>query len=579
MRKRFFRAATISIIAGLVVAFLFAVPLMLQVYTDEMEQQLESVLVLAQDAQAEDGDYQSMAARVGELMAAAGLDIRLTLLDASGTVLGDSGANPLEMENHASRPEVEEALKTGEGQDIRKSETAGTKQMYRAIRVEQQDGTVLVYRASVPMDGYSRVQTTLWLCGGVGIFMGLVAALIAASYSAGRVVEPLQSLTQAARAMAAGEPSVQVESAPDEMGELAGAFNKMSQRLTQAHEELEHSNQRLAGILQGMDDGVIAVDAEGKIMLMTNRARELLGDCPATARHLAECGANYLYIDDLLHQVIAQGRSLRDTRMLAGRDSIVQVYAAPVSDNGAGGALAVISDVTRIRKLEQMRSDFVANVTHELKTPLTSIRGYVELLKSGKRDEETTRSFYEIIEIEAERLQKLTDDLLQLSEIENGAAEAEVPFCSLEETVSRVVETLKPEAASKQVTIHTFIEPNIQVQAHSRRLYQLMKNLMENGVKYNREGGALNVSAQMEMGVAVIRVHDTGIGIPSEHLERVFERFYRVDKGRSREMGGTGLGLSIVKHIVNLYGGDIRVDSETGVGTTFTVRLPGRIGG
>lgn len=578
MRKRFFRAATISIIAGLVVAFLFAVPLMLQVYTDEMEQQLESVLVLAQDAETQGGDYQSMAARVGEQMAAAGLDIRLTVLDASGTVLGDSTARPEEMESHAGRPEIQDALENGAGQDIRKSETSGIRQMYRAVRVEREDGGVLVYRASVPMDGYAQVQTTLWLCGGVGIFMGLIAALIAASYSAGRVVEPLQSLTQAARAMAAGEAGVRVESAPDEMGELAGAFNKMSQRLTQAHEELEHSNQRLAGILQGMDDGVIAVDAEERIILMTHRARELLGDCPATARRLSECGADYLYIDGLLRRVIACGGSLRDTRMLAGRDSIVQVYAARVSDDGAGGALAVISDVTRIRKLEQMRSDFVANVTHELKTPLTSIRGYVELLKSGKRDEETTRSFYEIIEIEAERLQKLTDDLLQLSEIENGGAETEAPFSSLEETVGRVEETLNPEAASKRVAVHVFIEPGLQVRAHPRRLYQLMKNLMENGVKYNREGGALNVSAQMEMGVAVIRVQDTGIGIPAEHLERIFERFYRVDKGRSRELGGTGLGLSIVKHIVNLYEGDIRVESESGVGTTFTVRLPGRTG-
>ena len=181
MRKRFFRAATISIIAGLVVAFLFAVPLMLQVYTDEMERQLESVLVLAQDAQTEAEDYQSMASRVGKQMEDAGLDIRLTVLDGSGTVLGDSSANPSEMENHADRPEVREALENGQGQDIRQSETSGTKQLYRAVRVERPDGPVLVYRASVPMDGYTKVQTTLWLCGGVGIFMGLVAALIAAS--------------------------------------------------------------------------------------------------------------------------------------------------------------------------------------------------------------------------------------------------------------------------------------------------------------------------------------------------------------------------------------------------------------
>lgn len=215
------------------------------------------------------------------------------------------------------------------------------------------------------------------------------------------------------------------------------------------------------------------------------------------------------------------------------------MYAAKLNENAAGGALAVISDVTRLRKLEIMRSEFVANVTHELKTPLTSIRGYIELLKSGERDAETAQSFYEIIEIEAERLQKLTDDLLQLSDIENGAAEPELTPVLIAETVRKVADTLRPEAESRRIALHTFVEEGLSVRANPRRLYQLIKNLMENAVKYNRDGGAVNLSAASERGVAVIRVHDTGIGIPPEHLDRIFERFYRVDKGRSRELGGT----------------------------------------
>jgi len=166
--------------------------------------------------------------------------------------------------------------------------------------------------------------------------------------------------------------------------------------------------------------------------------------------------------------------------------------------------------------------------------------------------------------------------LLQLSDIEHGGGEAEVVPVPLEEVVDRVIATLRPEAEARNIALHPFIEPGLQVCAQSGRLYQLIKNLMENAVKYNRDGGAVNLSAAVERGVAVIRVHDTGIGIPPEHLERIFERFYRVDKGRSRELGGTGLGLSIVKHIVSLYGGDVRVDSAVGVGTTFTVRLPCR---
>ena len=262
-------------------------------------------------------------------------------------------------------------------------------------------------------------------------------------------------------------------------------------------------------------------------------------------------------------------------------------HAPDVRDNGEGELSILKSEIYKVTVMlgeynDQLQAeklqlaDSLADISHQLKTPLTSIRGYIELLKSEERDRQTALSFYEIIEIEAERLQKLTDDLLQLSDIEHGGGEAEVVPVPLEEVVDRVIATLRPEAEARNIALHPFIEPGLQVCAQSGRLYQLIKNLMENAVKYNRDGGAVNLSAAVERGVAVIRVHDTGIGIPPEHLERIFERFYRVDKGRSRELGGTGLGLSIVKHIVSLYGGDVRVDSAVGVGTTFTVRLPCR---
>ena len=574
MRKRFFRAAGLSIAVGLIIAFLFAVPLMEQIYTGETQRRLAAVLSMAEGYAEEDGDYTHIAARVGEWLKAGGLDMRFTVIASTGEVLADSEADAQSMQNHADRPEVSRALAEGTGTDIRRSETTGEREMYLASAVRRENG-VVVYRASLPLEGYGRVQVMLWGCAAIGIFMGLIVALFSAHYSAGRVVEPLQRLTRAARQMAAGEAPVRVEDAPDEMGELAGAFNRMGERLTAAYSKLEQSNNQLAGVLQGMDDGVIAIDRTGAITLLTNRARELLGSYAGTARRLSDCGAYYLAIQEMLDEVMEKGGSKTGTLSLAApAERILQVYAAKLNENAAGGALAVISDVTRLRKLEIMRSEFVANVTHELKTPLTSIRGYIELLKSGERDAETAQSFYELIEIEAERLQKLTDDLLQLSDIENGAAEPELTPVLIAETVRKVADTLRPEAESRRIALHTFVEEGLSVRANPRRLYQLIKNLMENAVKYNRDGGAVNLSAASERGVAVIRVHDTGIGIPPEHLDRIFERFYRVDKGRSRELGGTGLGLSIVKHIVNLYGGDVRVDSEVGSGTTLTVRLP-----
>ncbi len=574
MRKRFFRAATVSIVAGLVIAFLFAIPLMSQIYTDETHKRLEIALSLAEGYLLEDGDYEALAQRIGDQLAESGPDMRFTVIDAQGKVLGDSEAQAAQMENHRERPEVEEALTTGTGSDIRRSETTGDRTMYYARRVSLPGGGQGVYRASLTLSEIGKMQTTLWACAGIGIFMGLIVALFSAHYSAGRVVEPLQRLTRAARSISAGETAVHVEDVPDEMGELAGAFNRMSERLTAAYHKLESNNDQLAAVLQGMNDGVVAVDAEGNITLMTERARELLGSYAGTVRRLSECGTHYLAVQAMLDRVMQGGEPFTETLSIAApTERVLEVYVSRLSGSAAGGALAVVSDVTRLRKLERMRSEFVANVTHELKTPLTSIRGYIELLMAEERDAETARSFYEIIEIEAERLQKLTDDLLQLSEIENGGPERELHPVPLIDTVEKVVQTLQPEAQARGISLHVFVEPGLQVAAQPHRLYQLIKNLMENAVKYNRDGGAVNLSASTERGVAVIRVHDTGIGIPHEHLARIFERFYRVDKGRSRDLGGTGLGLSIVKHIVNLYGGDVRVDSEPGIGTTFTVRL------
>lgn len=572
MRKRFFRAATLSIAVGLVIAFLFAVPLMEQIYTDETQQRLETALSLAEGYATADG-YQALAERVGSR--AEGL--RFSVIGLDGAVLGDSMADPARMGNHSERPEVSHALATGAGRDIRRSETTGERQMYVARKVTAGSGETMIYRTALPLTQFGNVPLMLWGCAAIGILMGLIVALFSANYSAGRVVEPLQELTKAARSISAGDIPVRVENAPDEMGELSGAFNRMSERLAAAYQKLEQSNSQLAGILQGMNDGVVAVDGQGRIALMTDRARELLGSYAGVSRRLADCGTHYLAVQAMLDRVMTGEKPFTETLTLAApTERILEIYAARVEGDASGGALAVISDVTRLRKLEIMRSEFVANVTHELKTPLTSIRGYIELLKSEERDRQTALSFYEIIEIEAERLQKLTDDLLQLSDIEHGGGEAEVVPVPLEEVVDRVIATLRPEAEARNIALHPFIEPGLQVCAQSGRLYQLIKNLMENAVKYNRDGGAVNLSAAVERGVAVIRVHDTGIGIPPEHLERIFERFYRVDKGRSRELGGTGLGLSIVKHIVSLYGGDVRVDSAVGVGTTFTVRLPCR---
>ena len=279
---------------------------------------------------------------------------------------------------------------------------------------------------------------------------------------------------------------------------------------------------------------------------------------------LAGCLKEALEIDGVVR---------KEMKLLPGSERIMMVYAAPLNaEDAKEGGLLVLSDVTEMRKLQQLRSEFVANVTHELKTPLTSIRGFIELLKSGDRDEETRRYFYEVLDIEAERLHHLIDDMLVLSQIENAKEDVETVPCDLTQEIQTVFQRVEPIAGKNGITLELKAEETCFVASSPTRLQQLFGNLVENAVKYNKPQGKVTVQRQRNM--ALVKVRDTGIGIPAEHLPRLFERFYRVDSSRSREIGGTGLGLSIVKHLAGLYHGDVSVESVVGEGSVFTVRLP-----
>jgi two-component system phosphate regulon sensor histidine kinase PhoR len=234
-----------------------------------------------------------------------------------------------------------------------------------------------------------------------------------------------------------------------------------------------------------------------------------------------------------------------------------------------------IQDITKVRKLEQLRTEFVSNVTHELKTPITSIRGFIETLKNGSiNNEKVAIRFLEIIDIESERLYALINDILQLSEIETKYQDTDLERLSLKSAVDDVFEVLQNIAGEKNIQLENKVDEKVLIKANRNRMKQLILNLVDNGIKYNVQNGSVTVDAYRDKGKVIISVKDTGIGIPSEHIARIFERFYRVDKGRSRDMGGTGLGLSIVKHIVNLYNGDIKVNSEVNRGTEFIIQIP-----
>ncbi len=344
---------------------------------------------------------------------------------------------------------------------------------------------------------------------------------------------------------------------------------------------LQAQNDELYSILGGIQDGIIALRGENlEPFLLTDQVVGMLGDYSKRYGSLASYGQNYAKLETIAKEALLSGEPVLTRIEPANTEaSILTVYASRYGDQNEPNVVIVLHDNTRVSKLERMRTEFVANVTHELKTPLTSIRGYVQLLQSAERDSETRASFYEIIEIETERLMNLIGDLLDLAEIENRVAgpdeaSASKPSCSLYELAREVRDQVEPLAATREVSLHIEMPETLEFAADHRRMKQLLSNLVTNAVIYNRPGGEVRVRAGIERDMLSIWVMDNGLGIPEEDQERIFERFYRLSKDRSRELGGTGLGLSIVKHIVNLYGGRIDLASVVDKGSVFHIRFP-----
>lgn len=569
MKKHLIRLFTISAVVSLIAAFVLSMPLVQRYNLRQTQMQLKSILLILSvqnGSLLENPD--DFSDRCAEALFGSGLDIRITILDRNSRVIADSGPDATLGQSHSDRPEVQQALSGGWGFDTRKSESTSITYSYAAYA-----SNGIVFRAAMPLANvwHSALLLSLYAC--IGLLAGVFIAFILSRIWAARSVKPVSDLTTIANRVAAGDFSQRARPEGD-LSELSTALNSVTQELSDTSDELRMSNERLRAILQGLDEGVVSIENK-KLILLTGRAEKLLGPVPEGAVTLPGCGANYLYLQQAMDEAIQTGRELsKEIAFSAPAPCVLQIYAAKLS-YAPKSALAVVRDVTKLHQLEEMRREFVANVTHELKTPLTSIRGYVELLQDDKRDAQTRAKFYEIIGIEADRLQRLIDDLLELSRIENSAQKApETKRTDVSEITREVLDHLAPMAQERQVAFSADLTPGLVIRADPDRIVQLFTNLIQNAVKYNRPGGSVTVSTQALRGMAVAKVEDTGLGIPQESLPRIFERFYRVDKGRSRELGGTGLGLSIVKHIVQLYGGDISVDSVVEKGTVFQVRFP-----
>ncbi|MBU5590913.1 HAMP domain-containing protein [Clostridium sp. MSJ-4] len=493
--------------------------------------------------------------------------VRLTYIDSDGEVIFDTLKDIDAMDNHKNREEFVEAKNSGEGSSVRYSSTLGKNMVYNAIKLE--DDSIL--RVAMAVDTLKEVQRGYLKYYVITLISVITISLLLSSKFTHIIVKPIKELQFLTSRVAKGELDRRVEIlTEDEIGQLGITFNDMADRLQFTIKEALDRQNKLEAILKSMDSGVIAVDEAYNIIIMNPYAKKIFGiDKDIIGQNLME------HIRDFEFENVFKERQdeYKEIRILWPSEKELRIKTGNIiSNNKLIGTVAVVQDITDLKKLENMRTQFVANVSHELKTPLTSIKGFAETLRYVDDDEKKDR-FLNIINDEAERLTRLIEDILALSDIEQHRDEKFVKI-DVEQRINDIYYLMKNSACNKDIEITLNLEKHITLYGSEDRFKQMMINLIDNSIKYSDKGSKILVSLKKENKNCVIKVRDTGMGIPKEHIPRLFERFYRVDKARSRANGGTGLGLAIVKHIVLGFEGNIDVKSQVSRGSEFIITLP-----
>ena len=508
----------------------------------------------------------------------ADLGARVTFITSNGVVVGDSmvdGAQLAALENHAHRPEVMEAVRGGTGSARRHSDTLNTEMLYVAVRVNHP--VVSTVRLALPLTEVSQQvalvrQGTLYLLG-----FALIGAMVAAGAVSWLLGRRLSVLASAARRYADGDLSKPVRDyGTDEVGVVARALDDTVRELAVRADELATDRARIDAILAGMVEGVLVVNPQGRVRLVNRAAREMLG--------LGGASLDGHYLEAVRHPGVAgllsaalKGEQPAGLEVTPARtpDRRLVARAAPVAASGGNGAVLVLHDITDLRRSDQVRRDFVANVSHELRTPLTAIRGYVEALADDPVDPAERARFLDVIARHASRMERLVRDLLRLASLDARQETVEWGPCPMQALLHGAVADLAPVIEARRMRCQVEVDPAVAtLTTDVAKLQDVLRNLVENAVNYSPEGRLVRLGATRRDGRAIITVADEGPGIPEADIERIFERFYRVDKARSRESGGTGLGLSIVKHLVHLLGGRVWAANRPEGGAIFTVALP-----
>jgi len=497
--------------------------------------------------------------------------VRLTLIRPDGTVLADSQENPERMENHRFRPEVVQALEGRVGRSMRFSDTLRTDMLYIALPMVNDGQVIALLRVStfvrdidVTLAGLKgRITETALIITALAL---LLAFFITRSYT-----RPIRKMIEASRRVAAGDFGAKVYLRNrDELGQLGASLNAMNDRIRTLFSEVTAQKEEIQGIIGSMEEGLLVVEPDDKIGLANPSFRRIFPVADPEGKYHWEAVRNAKF-NDLVQRARREKKAQLDRITLQERTYFVHASYIPKIDHVA----VTVHDITDMASLEQLKKELIANVSHELQTPLTSIKGYAETLET--EGNAASQNYLKIIIRNTDRLIAIVRDLLLLSELEDIQDKASAPVfepVDLKGLVDNILKIFEPKARDKglALTFEAGTGP-IAVSGDSFKLEQMIINLLDNAVKYAEKGG-VTIRLAADMDSAVLEVEDTGVGIPEEHLPRIFERFYVVDKSRSRSLGGTGLGLSIVKHIVLMHKGEINVESEPGRGTKFSVRLP-----
>lgn len=508
---------------------------------------------------------------------------RITVIDRSGTVIGETDLDPRTMDDHGGRAEVAGALSGGTSSSIRFSHTLQQDMLYVAVPVVRDGGVVAAVRTSVPRTDITDAVGAMLTRAAAGGLAALLAAIVVSLLVARSFARPIETIRRTAERFAAGDLSYRLTAAgSSEVAALSSSLNHMANQLQLRIHDLERRNREQQALFGSMVEAVLAFDADGRLLGLNPSARRLfdLGSTPVEGRHVNEV-LRHAQVQRFVEETLASSDVQEGEVVIQGeRPRYLQVHGSALKSPAGErfGAMVVLNDVTRQRAMETERRELVASVSHELRTPVTAIKGFLETLEAGAIENPAeARRFVSILTRQADRLHVMIEDLLRLARLERDVDREEIQLVRLPlaEVLEASVQTGRGMALERGVRLELHCPRFLEANVDAEHLERAVTNLIANAIRYSDPEMAVDVSVlETEDGWIEIAVHDHGCGIPAEHHERLFERFYTVDRGRSRVRGGTGLGLAIVKHVARAHGGEVRVESEVGAGSTFTIRLP-----